>query len=593
MTTFNNITSSGIVQPGDTVVARIQHRRGYKINLPQPLSPGELGWCIDSKQLYIGLDDVTSSSIIDVKTQLDVQFLIDNNIIEFTSKWSNLNVTANVSGEPIEDSEEKLVNDLDRMTTNDFLQDSYLIGDIESKVGVLSHFKNTIETAFNTHAPSLLNSYNQIITVERTNIVPARILVTTDGSGVVTSVAVTGLDEDTGLGYYLNQNINIPNPNGVGVPAVVKVQTLVNDEDGQGRIATISLVSAGTGYPINLVSQKFTLPTTDYNTFTATATTALHGSAIVPLLTTVVYTGMFYRTKPRVIVSGGSPTSPAIVEVDTWNPATGEILTLNVIYAGAGYVSAPTITIAPPLTTEFYRFKYHIGVMGITAPDFANIMADINSETDDYYPSSDLVNPDFIAQLVGTSGYGYTVVVDANGDASLTLDTPNQASSLAAMINALAPQNPPLALTTQNVEILTSYSEMPTPPTTVIYPSNKLFSGTLTSTPTWQQVMVVDPELLGPPTALVFDQSISDVQHLQISVKDGLGTFIMAGNMTVVSATFDCDLSLDSTEVKHASLSAYNVYFRSQTSLGYTFIEYKHDFPSNLYLKFTSAQWLS
>ena len=39
-----------------TIVSRIQHRRGLKQDLPQPLRPGELGLATDSRQIYIGGD---------------------------------------------------------------------------------------------------------------------------------------------------------------------------------------------------------------------------------------------------------------------------------------------------------------------------------------------------------------------------------------------------------------------------------------------------------------------------------------------------------------------------------------------------------
>ena len=39
-----------------TIVSRIQHRRGLKQDLPQPLRPGEIGLATDSRQLYIGGD---------------------------------------------------------------------------------------------------------------------------------------------------------------------------------------------------------------------------------------------------------------------------------------------------------------------------------------------------------------------------------------------------------------------------------------------------------------------------------------------------------------------------------------------------------
>lgn len=49
----------------DVSVERIQNRRGLKINLPQPLRPGEYGLCTDTQQLFIGLDpeQMTSPAI--------------------------------------------------------------------------------------------------------------------------------------------------------------------------------------------------------------------------------------------------------------------------------------------------------------------------------------------------------------------------------------------------------------------------------------------------------------------------------------------------------------------------------------------------
>ena len=39
-----------------TIISRIQQRRGLKQDLPQPLRPGEFGFTVDSQQLYIGAD---------------------------------------------------------------------------------------------------------------------------------------------------------------------------------------------------------------------------------------------------------------------------------------------------------------------------------------------------------------------------------------------------------------------------------------------------------------------------------------------------------------------------------------------------------
>ena len=35
-------------------ISRLQHRRGLKADLPANLNEAELGWCLDTRQLYIG-----------------------------------------------------------------------------------------------------------------------------------------------------------------------------------------------------------------------------------------------------------------------------------------------------------------------------------------------------------------------------------------------------------------------------------------------------------------------------------------------------------------------------------------------------------
>lgn len=45
------------------IPARIQNRRGKRQNLPQPLLPGELGFCVDTNELFIGSDPSDPSSI--------------------------------------------------------------------------------------------------------------------------------------------------------------------------------------------------------------------------------------------------------------------------------------------------------------------------------------------------------------------------------------------------------------------------------------------------------------------------------------------------------------------------------------------------
>lgn len=76
-----------------TIVSRIQHRRGLKQDLPQPLRPGEIGLAVDSKQVYIGHDpdnpnsvDLSTTSFIEntVSARDHIISIANNNIIAFT-----------------------------------------------------------------------------------------------------------------------------------------------------------------------------------------------------------------------------------------------------------------------------------------------------------------------------------------------------------------------------------------------------------------------------------------------------------------------------------------------------------------------------
>ena len=76
-----------------TIVSRIQHRRGLKQDLPQPLRPGEIGLATDSRQLYIGGDptnpataDYHSVSYYEntLSAKEHVNSIANNNIIAFS-----------------------------------------------------------------------------------------------------------------------------------------------------------------------------------------------------------------------------------------------------------------------------------------------------------------------------------------------------------------------------------------------------------------------------------------------------------------------------------------------------------------------------
>ena len=67
------------------VISRIQHRRGRRENLPQPLLPAEVALTSDTSQAWIGQDPtlaVASVNVYSDKLESTAQTIIDNNLVE-------------------------------------------------------------------------------------------------------------------------------------------------------------------------------------------------------------------------------------------------------------------------------------------------------------------------------------------------------------------------------------------------------------------------------------------------------------------------------------------------------------------------------
>jgi hypothetical protein len=77
------------------VISRIQHRRGRRENLPQPLLPAEVALTSDTNQAWIGQDPTLAVASINVysdKLEATAQSIVDNNVLE-TRFDQNMSVT--------------------------------------------------------------------------------------------------------------------------------------------------------------------------------------------------------------------------------------------------------------------------------------------------------------------------------------------------------------------------------------------------------------------------------------------------------------------------------------------------------------------
>lgn len=71
-------------------IARIQHRRGIKTDLPSNLYEGELGWCMDTRELFIGNGEPFSGNTQVVTAN-------SNNSTLITNLWSSYSITPRAS----------------------------------------------------------------------------------------------------------------------------------------------------------------------------------------------------------------------------------------------------------------------------------------------------------------------------------------------------------------------------------------------------------------------------------------------------------------------------------------------------------------
>jgi hypothetical protein len=78
-----------------TTIARIQHRRGLRTDLPRNLEEGELGWCMDTQELFIGNSAALGgntqvlTSNVDLGNQIRYQFLSSTQVPSITGVSAN------------------------------------------------------------------------------------------------------------------------------------------------------------------------------------------------------------------------------------------------------------------------------------------------------------------------------------------------------------------------------------------------------------------------------------------------------------------------------------------------------------------------
>lgn len=76
-----------------TTIARIQHRRGLKTDLPTNLNEGELGWCLDTRELFIGNSIAEGGNTQVLTSNVDLGSVIRYQFVSDTQVPSQTGVT--------------------------------------------------------------------------------------------------------------------------------------------------------------------------------------------------------------------------------------------------------------------------------------------------------------------------------------------------------------------------------------------------------------------------------------------------------------------------------------------------------------------
>jgi hypothetical protein len=91
-----------------TTIARIQHRRGVKSDLPETLNEGELGWCLDTRELFIGNSPAVGGNTQILTSASNLAAIAQYTFVSDTSVAS---VTGTSAAQPIVRSLQKQIDD--------------------------------------------------------------------------------------------------------------------------------------------------------------------------------------------------------------------------------------------------------------------------------------------------------------------------------------------------------------------------------------------------------------------------------------------------------------------------------------------------
>jgi hypothetical protein len=608
------------------VVARIQNRRGNRVNLPQPLEPGELGWCLDTKQLFIGLDAQDAISGIELfqgqvlNGQNIVQGIINYKILQFVTKKRRLyNAVQLIQDVNTKANESDLLQQLGLIPSSVFVdpQNRDVVTALEQNITILRDLNDVVLASVEYGARHGTSAYEDfrpgtLITYDWTETVETQAEVTP----VVTAGAITGfIIDNAGLGYLVPPSVTISNYGGGPIPGSGASATAIISSDGEGRVIGFTINNPGTGYDINTVVE-LTAPTQSAITATATANIVSGSIQSITLLTP----GAYYGGSPEVTIVGNGINAKftAIVDLNT-----GFVTGFTPVNTGSGYTTA-TVVIQAPLSNSLYSFIYDVGLgdsvggsqypesnTSLSGPDDTSAAIDgrleflINYMNTAALSGADTItNPKLDSFGSGTLGNPDNFNLNPFGNKMINgflfLTTPRQSSNVAALINSLSNYDKGYVTTKQNVEIITELTTAGVSPDTLydaVYTYELPASAIFTKV---QNPAQSDSSSL----PLEYSIIVSDIQFMEYSLHSG-PDFQQAGKLTVVCNPLivgsESTLSDQSVEIRNNTVlntdspTAPDVEFSTSYDAVTKVVSvmYRHQFGAPVIMKVIARRWKS
>lgn len=584
----NHTTLSGLIE-GEAVIARIQNRRGNRVNLPQPLAPGELGWCLDTRQLYVGLTEEEAIAGLEIyrgnviNAQILVQDILNRKIMEFNSFYSRVNTTVQLIQDPATSvTEEELISDLGDIQPSIFVDQEKraIVEELEQNIEYIRDLNAAtyLSTGFGGPAVDDFSAQTMITYDWITQAQTAAVLeVTGETGGIIDTVSLVS----GGLGYIADVlpsgttvALNQGTSSGTGIGAVFTCNIDTSNPEG----VLLSVASVDTPGTLYTVGDTITLDAPNQISSTATATANLVTGSIASM--TVVTGGYDYGGVPAyTIVGDGSGAELEIIV------SGGVVTAINVTQGGIGYTVA-TVTIEPPKSTTLYKFRYDVGVDDQPGNPFtlppvytrltnaiASLISYVNVDDcgvlglDPTGTTTDpLVGPFFPRGAEMVNGF-------------LLLETTRQSSNVAALINELTTVDTGLVTTKQNVEIMTEFS------------NPALAVDAYIEAPIRYEIANGTAQISNASGDLAYNVAVSDSQIIQYSIHDPVGDFNQIGTLLVTSnATAAASAVLDtSTSVGTGTA----VSFAATYTAGVIGIESTSAFANDVTMSITSKKWKS